>query len=492
MKMYDFKKSVITLSVLTLLSFVLIGGCNNDGGGAVDPIISSTIPDEVEAHKGRSTPNNDDYNFFAWQTFVALNWPSLPNGQPAQVPIGTNPNAFRVWEHFDEGWRPFEESGASGASGDTDPVRTFVSDDSLQASSQAPMIDKFKNYFLYTVNIDDTLVDYIDSNGLNSIDGIEEFGENVSQFMFFPPGSIELKLSWRIFPDGTDQATLDRYYVRDAEVTVADTDSETGEEFTIENIKVGLVGMHITHKTPDNPAWVWSTFEHVDLTDPSEPVILLGEEGDLDNNRAPNEISTGEAPKDSTGAPDYEYKWVDPTTGDAMASLYESTVASRATNELNLPNSMNRRWQEDLPEPWSNYQLVITQRLNQAGDNANPISKQKGVSIARNIGSETYIIADFDQFTDQSQVPPVDPLDSCELNPDSSQSIAVQLVESEFNWPDNPEDFTTDSWSSCMQCHGFFAFQYGTGTTDQVWTDYSYLFFSNLSQDQCDTSDSEE
>jgi hypothetical protein len=63
---------------------------------------------------------------------------------------------------------------------------------------------------------------------------------------------------------------------------------------------------------------------------------------------------------------------IDPSTEDTMASLYEKTVASRATNERSLPNSMNRRWQESLPEPWSNYQLVITQRLKEAGDKCRP------------------------------------------------------------------------------------------------------------------------
>lgn len=49
------------------------------------------------------------------------------------------------------------------------------------------------------------------------------------------------------------------------------------------------------------------------------------------------------------------------------------------------------------------------------------------------------------QVTDVSQVPPVDPLDSCELNPDSSQSIGALLAGIEFDWPD--DDFTTDSCS---------------------------------------------
>ncbi len=483
------KNFVLSSAGLLLVTFLLIGGCNNDGGGGdSEPIISSTIPSEVEPQGNRSTPNNNDFDFFSWQAFIALNWPALNSGAPSPGFIGTQPGALRVWEHYADGGDPFSTDEEVEAGDDTQEVRSFVSDDSLQASSRAPLIDRYGNYFLYTVSINDEMVDYIETNGLTTVDGLAAFGETNTS-VFFPSSSIELKLGWRVFPEGTSQETLDRYYVRDAMIEVADTDSKTGEAFIIENIKVGLIGMHITHKTPDYPQWVWSTFEHVDLTDGGdESVVIIGEFGDLDNNRVPNEISTGEAPKNPAGAPSYEYKWVDPSTGDTMASLYEKTVASRATNESSLPKNMNRIWQESLPEPWSNYRLIVTQRLNNAGDNAARISKDN-VSIARNLGSETYIIADITEFTDVPQVPPVDPLDSCELNPDSSQSIAVELVEAEFNWPDNPEDFTTDSWSSCMQCHGFISFQYGTDATETLYSDYSYLFFTNLSEATCDTTD---
>jgi hypothetical protein len=257
MNIYTIKRLILTSLILLVLPFILIGGCNNNGNGDdFDPIISSTIPNEVNPISDEATTRgnssgltNNDFDFFSWQTFIALNWPANASGNPSNAFIGTDPGALRVWEHFIDGLAPFSTDEEADAGDDTQEVRSFISDDSLQASSRAPLVDRFGNYFLYTVNMNDVMLDYIETNGLTTVDGLTAFGQTNTS-VFFPSASIELKLSWRVFPEGTDQETLDRYYVRDAEIVVADTDSETGEGFTIENIKVGLVGMHIVHKTP--------------------------------------------------------------------------------------------------------------------------------------------------------------------------------------------------------------------------------------------------
>jgi hypothetical protein len=67
-------------------------------------------------------------------------------------------------------------------------------------------------------------------------------------------GAIEIKLAWRVL---TDRDIRQRYVVRDAFI-VADDPPRWKE------VLVGLVGMHISHKTKSSPQWIWSTFEHVD------------------------------------------------------------------------------------------------------------------------------------------------------------------------------------------------------------------------------------
>jgi hypothetical protein len=85
-------------------------------------------------------------------------------------------------------------------------------------------------------------------------------------------GSIELKGSWRELC--TDPATCTftddptRYFTESVWIYEADA-SGAG---TCRPAVMGLVGLHIAHKTHWAPQWVWSTFEHVDLV-PENPDV---------------------------------------------------------------------------------------------------------------------------------------------------------------------------------------------------------------------------
>lgn len=67
-------------------------------------------------------------------------------------------------------------------------------------------------------------------------------------------GAFELKAAWRNL--GNDKSLYDRYLTTTAYLTAPDgTCTET---------VVGLVGLHIIHKTASMPNFIWSTFEQVD------------------------------------------------------------------------------------------------------------------------------------------------------------------------------------------------------------------------------------
>ncbi|WP_299010786.1 hypothetical protein [uncultured Shewanella sp.] len=475
---------------LISLALALLTACNNEDGNRYQPDISSQLPEDVIPHFSTAQTDeytNNDFDYFSWQVFIALNWPAADSGTASELNIGEAPSAFRVWEYFTDSTTPFDTSSSTENSNYTSAILSFTSRDSLQARSLAPLVDLNGNYFLYSASINDVMVDYLTINNLTTAEGLASFG-TTSKALFFPTGSMELKQSWRIFPDDATQDLLDRYYVRNAQVIVSDDDSDTGEGFTINNLKIGLIAMHITYKTPNFDTWVWSTFEHVDLTQGEYIFVEQGEIGNITSNRVPNEVATGEAPKsdeDINDIPTYNYKWLNPSTsGQPMAGLYENTLIARAPNEGSLPESMNQIWQEVLPHPWANYQLVATQRMNQSGDNAAPLTDGE-VSIVRNIASETYIIADLSALTHVSQVPAVDRLDACQENPESSRSIALELALNEWNYPNNDTE-TAKSNASCMACHGYISFKYGANDEDVIFTDYSYIFVENITETSCD------
>jgi hypothetical protein len=74
-----------------------------------------------------------------------------------------------------------------------------------------------------------------------------------------PTGSIEFKSAWKILTP--DEITGGRYYTTLATVyNTPDGAKSPGPNPVI----LGLVGLHIIHKTPDQSGFFWSTFEQVD------------------------------------------------------------------------------------------------------------------------------------------------------------------------------------------------------------------------------------
>ncbi len=71
-----------------------------------------------------------------------------------------------------------------------------------------------------------------------------------------PVGAIELKAAW-MEVDNPSSAKWKRYKLSEATVL----DATTGK---LRNTIVALVGLHILHKTSNQPTWVWATFEQTD------------------------------------------------------------------------------------------------------------------------------------------------------------------------------------------------------------------------------------
>lgn len=80
------------------------------------------------------------------------------------------------------------------------------------------------------------------------------------QFSF--EGAVELKLAWKVLGAGDIR---ERFY----------TMRDVALPGTKRRVDLGLVGLHITHKSKTQSAWIWSSFEHVDNVRANE----LGDQG---------------------------------------------------------------------------------------------------------------------------------------------------------------------------------------------------------------------
>jgi hypothetical protein len=253
-----------------------------------------------------------EFDLYSWQMFLALNWPTNNQGAPAPrlTDTGFGNPAWTLWSNSSA---IFQADGAAPAACGqpagmqvfalqrdmTKPVSRGLRPFSLQATANTnprqtrflgvlsavgelnaanlsetgqafsgPLIDQNGEFVFYEIMIDPNEVAYLCRNKLYNINGQVAFarsGGKVTMPVGMPgadrSGAFELKLAWRILKAGKDDFT--RFYTSAAVVMDQGPDGKPVER----RVTVGLVGMHIGHKSASSPQWIWSTFEQVDNLD---------------------------------------------------------------------------------------------------------------------------------------------------------------------------------------------------------------------------------
>jgi len=248
------------------------------------------------------------FDCFAWQEFIALNWPvplqagAAPAGS-AELgkPGDTSPV---VWETYmdvhgimrDDAQPPIPwgesppvpeacrrlEQAAGGARVLRMTSKFHVDfeepDDFEEAApTQQPnwLADRDGNLVWYEILIDKPEYDYIAQNGFyNAETQLQKVSSgvhiNLPRGVYNAgQGAMELKAAWLTVQDPKAEKWR-RYKLSRALAYDPRHD-------TCDFITVALVGLHILHKTETQPQWTWATFEHVDnAPDPSQ-VATAGE-----------------------------------------------------------------------------------------------------------------------------------------------------------------------------------------------------------------------
>ncbi|POF32390.1 hypothetical protein [Roseibium marinum] len=259
------------------------------------------------------------YAAYAWQDFLALNFPAAigSDGAPTPEPSSTNGLNYNggeyttVWETYIEARDLFQDDGSAPpafGSGHSVPdicleqarkegkegVKVMVSpiakgrttsgsdvlDEYIQANRMGPVVDQNGQYARFALNFNETMYDYVVDNTLYTPEGQEAFDTNDPDHSGSPLqwprgaysedvveddiGSIMVKAAWKIL-GGTDDPT--RFHRISAYVHNA-AGGAFGQEPTVEEScsleTVALVGFHIVHRSNSGPQWIWSTFEHID------------------------------------------------------------------------------------------------------------------------------------------------------------------------------------------------------------------------------------
>jgi len=491
-EMLSAKQSKLTaVGVFVAVCFYSVLTVNSSPGQALK--LSHALPaDVMKTGVKNSNFTQADFDDFAWQVFVALNWPTKDGKVDTQQVIGQAPQATRVWELFtdpitilknDANNQILNLSVPNGSKLLYLPKKRIEKlrgsdynssepQNDLQAGSNWPLIDQNKNFAIYEIRINDIETTYITSNRLTSHKGLKDYKNPI----VFPVGSIEVKAAWRILPDDTPKKIKQRYHVRKALIAISEEYSSTGAAFQLE-ATVGLVGLHIAYKTKSQQKWVWATFEQADnYSVPAslgfKPTFSTGEGDQNDANRQPTPAPLRKA----------NYLW-SPTL--PTAGIYNPTQVARCPNEVELPSAVNAKWQKLLASvpgvensPWQYYRLNAIQWFD--GSILLP-KNQYGVAVSRNSVLETYLLGD---QTIASQVPAVGPVnDAPTLPPTPSNSTLSDTIVATINaGAANAKAITgTYTWSSCVLCHQMALYQYGKDAkTEVMMTDYSFVFKSYL------------
>jgi hypothetical protein len=257
----------------------------------IQPTLSSTVPTELELDPNKPVveDNRPFFDFFSWQSFIALNWPAQTGGDQRGAPLPPNaPPTFLqannsgtstvsvVWDTWRTDAELFPSTGAPPPWNDPSAGRTFkrfgksnevagltavnqdLSLSDLLEATDNPLIDQNHFYTRFGINFNEIEYSWIREKQWY-------IKENIPNPATLPVNSLEIKSAWRPMVTKADPNKpwqkvddLSRYYVVDAVIPDACDPTKTT------TVKMGLVGLHIIQKTKRFPEWVWSTFEQVD------------------------------------------------------------------------------------------------------------------------------------------------------------------------------------------------------------------------------------
>jgi hypothetical protein len=384
---------------------------------------------------------------FAWQDFLALNWPALPinpgnktslaRGLPnTNEVIGKTANGDNtaVWEQFQPNWYLFQPNNppAQAAGGNsfagwnqyaalpsacgpvTNPPPRILSSlskfDAMPGVSQAfsaPLIDQTGYYARYEIALDYTAFNFINSNEFYLLPNVTAFAAKGTGFDFpgqngNTTGTTFIKAAWKTL--SAAEINSGRYHTAKAFLF---TPNAPGIEPTCAGpVTVGLVGLHIVHKTDKFGNYLWNTFEQIDNTpnDPSKPgTTPPGGWGFFDPSKGTtNPNVKPQCPKTVNGSCDFE-----PTS----SHLNDSTGGPVQAVRLNLPSKSpnqpalgqinsamhaalkaikaNSVWQyyELVEAQWQTTAAPQTCAVTKGPNNSNVFFPQKGVA---NMTMETY------------------------------------------------------------------------------------------------------
>lgn len=247
-------------------------------------------PLDIYRPSGSQGADHQDLAAFAWLNFIALSAPAgqRGNSQGSFSDSGNQAGATLVWETFQHRSEllPFNASGAATApqpwgatpkyqmkTGANPPQALNVSytqynnlDEASQIAQNVIFVPKDPAnpdpvndwQLLFEAKVNQSEFQFVYDNYQDALTQLKFAPFRLDPPITLPEGSLEVKVGWKpIESIPTDQRY--RYHTKTViyyEGTLENPVPKTAE--------YALIGVHIIHKTPNYPTFVFATFQHVD------------------------------------------------------------------------------------------------------------------------------------------------------------------------------------------------------------------------------------
>jgi hypothetical protein len=287
------RKKFLTLGMIVIAVFIAVAfitqGCSLNKVEARISNKDAILPSDII---GNAQPVADT---FSWKTFIAMNWPANNNQCGPDTTNGTTILTGKgpvVWETYLSSDQVFVAPPASPDKWpcNADKIGTYFSrlpkdiqelakktgvyrfihstsksPTNLDQASGGPLVDQNGRFVRYEVRMNQDEYNYIIKDTLWNTQGQIAFTKS-GQTIAFPAGqtaygangAMEFKAAWKVLGKNDDSTKF--YTIR----AIVFNDDSLQVSPGPNPVTLGLVGLHIAHKTANQKNWVWSTFEQVD------------------------------------------------------------------------------------------------------------------------------------------------------------------------------------------------------------------------------------
>jgi hypothetical protein len=214
----------------------------------------------------------------------------------------------------------------------------------LQATGDI-LVDQNGRWARFTVAMNQDEYNYVMSKTLWTKAGQKSAG--TVSFPLTPTGSMEFKSAWKVLGAGDNPS----HFVTASAIVYNDVNGEPSPGPN--PVSVGLVGLHITHKTNLQHNWIWSTFEQVE-NDTTSFYNARCPASQCPPNKTTVANPTTALELNAQGKPNFapaQVVPITPTSAQKLNSTFQAMLAG---------------------SPWAYYQLISTQWVGEEGTGPKP------------------------------------------------------------------------------------------------------------------------